>query len=414
MVSNQALTAREPWARLGACALLVVVAGCSSWNPFGRDEAPTVAAPRAEAELPAAEPEQELTATEAAAQSASSAPAEGSAAGAPPIPELKPTAPRSYTVQRGDTLWDIASMYLRDPWLWPEIWHINPNVENPHLIYPGDQLALTFGAGGRPQVTVERGGMARLNPRLRSSPLEGPIATIPYEAIAAFLGRPSVLSKEQLRDAPHVLALRDEHMAGGAGHEIYVRNLDAAANTRFNVYHVAERLRDPDTGDVLGYQSVYTATATVTRAGAPAKAVLSDSARETLEGDRLIASDASETPLNFLPRAPGTDVSGRIISVIDGVELIGQYQVVAINRGARHGVEPGHVLAVDDAGEVVRDRRGARFAGMSLGTAFAPRVRLPDERSGTLLVFKAYEDMSFGLIVGASNVIRIGDRVRNP
>src|SRR5690606_14783060 len=144
-----------------------------------------------------------------------------------PAPQLAPDAPKSYTVRRGDTLWDIASMFLRDPWLWPEVWYVNPQVENPHLIYPGDVLALAYGAGGTPQIRLQSGGPARLNPRLRSSPLDGAIPSIPYSAISAFLSRPTVLTEEQIRNAPHVLALRDGRLAAGAGNEVYVRNLQA-------------------------------------------------------------------------------------------------------------------------------------------------------------------------------------------
>lgn len=409
MVSNQTLTARDHWARAGACALLVALCGCSSWRgQDGRAATVPVAHPPT-AEAPAAE--QDLTATEAAVdEPATSAPAaEAPSTGGP---ELLPSAPKSYTVQRGDTLWGLASMYLRDPWLWPEIWYVNPQIENPHLIYPGDVLTLAHGADGRPQVQLERGGAARLEPRLRSSPLEGPIATIPYQAIAAFLSRPTVLEKDEIRKAPHVLALRGGHMVGGAGQEIYVSKLAAADKSRFLVYHIGEKLRDPETGDVLGYQAVYTATATVNDAGAPAKAMLSESARETLEGDRLIAGDR-DTPANLNPRAPERNVRGQIISVVDGVALIGQYQVVVINRGQRHGIEPGHVLAVDQAGPVVRDRDAGRL-GMHVSGAFAPRVRLPDERAGTLLVFKTFDRMSYGLIVRAENAIHVADRVRNP
>lgn len=408
MFSNPVLRARTG---AGLLALVVGVGGCSSGGSLARDEAPLP--PSAAVET--AEPEPELSATEAAIvsgdQSAYAEAAPGSAAGSALI---NPNAPKSYTVRRGDTLWDIASLFLRDPWLWPEIWYVNPQVQNPHLIYPGDVLALAYGADGRPQLRLERGGAARLNPRLRSAPLDGAIPTIPYSAISAFLLRPSVLSAEDVRRAPHVVAFRDGHMVGGTGHEVYVRNLDAPQAARFSVIHVGEPLRDPDDGDVIGYQGIYTATALVTAPGSPAKALLSDSARETLQGDRLFTFD-NDVPLNFVPRAPRSDVRGRIISVIDGVELIGQYQIVVINRGKRHGVDAGHVLAVDQAGETVRDRFASRgVGGISFGSAFAPKVQLPDERAGTLLVFKSFDRIAYGLIVGASHPMQVADVVRNP
>jgi LysM repeat protein len=416
MVSNQYLRARLT---TGLVALAVTVAGCSFMRSSDNEDAG--AAPVASSQAPAASDavtqdlSGDLTATEAAVASGDAGPAQAAPA-ATPGDVINPSAPKSYTVQRGDTLWDISSMFLRDPWLWPEVWYVNPQVANPHLIYPGDVLALAYGANGQPQIRLERGGAARLEPRLRSNPLDGAIPTIPYSAIQAFLTRPSVLSKEQIKGAPHVLAFREGHMIGGAGTEIYVRNLKAEPNSRFSVMRVGDELVDPDDGAVLGYQGIYTATAMVVRQGEPSKAALTDSARETVEGDRLFSAD-NEVPLNFMIRGPSKDVEGRIISVIDGVYSIGQYRIVVINRGIRHGVDVGNVLAIDQAGPVVRDQaRGAmsRTSSFSTFSSFAEEVKLPDERAGTLLVFKAFDRMSYGLVVGASSAIHIGDVVRNP
>jgi LysM repeat protein len=410
MVSNQ-----FPEARLIAslAALVVALAGCSSMGSAERSRSTTVAGEARTSGAEEATPaEPELTATEAAIQTGA-APASSAA----PVPDgssiLNPTAPKNYTVKRGDTLWGIASLFLKDPWLWPEVWYVNPQVENPHLIYPGDVLALATGANGNPQIRLEQGGAARLNPRLRSSPLDGAIPTIPYGAIQAFLSRPTVMSADQVRNAPHVLAFRDSHKVGGSGIDIYVRDLNAAPNARFSVMHVGDALRDPDDGKVVGYQGIYTSTALVTGPGNPAKAVLVDAARETLEGDRLLSAD-TEIPLTFALRAPTNDVRGRIISVLDNVYLIGQYNVVVINRGKRHGVEPGNILAVDAAGEVVRDLYGGRGPGSTRMMAFAPKVKLPDERAGTLLVFRSFDRISYALVVGASTPMHVADVVRNP
>lgn len=412
MIPNQQVGARL---LAGFVALaLGLTAGCSM---FRHKQEPAAAAVPTQAQSePGAEtmPAQDLTATEAATSSDTAPAAAESAASTETGPVINPSAPKSYTVKRGDTLWEIATMFLRDPWLWPEVWYVNPQVENPHLIYPGDVLALAYGANGNPQIRLERGGAARLNPRLRSSPLDGAIPSLPYSDIAAFLSRPTILSADDVKRAPHVLAFRDRHMIGGAGHDIYVRNLDGAQNARYSVMHVGDPVRDPDDGDVVGYQGIYTATALVTAPGNPAKAQLTDSARETLEGDRLFATD-TDVPLNFVPSAPATDVQGRIISVVDGVELIGQYQIVVINRGKKHGIAVGNILAVDQAGEVVRDRHTGRGIGpIRLGSTFAPKVKLPNERAGTLLVFKTFDRVSYGLIVGASNAIRVADVVRSP
>jgi LysM repeat protein len=400
----------------GVLALSIVgLSGCSWYHAMTRHSDAAPAAPVSTSQpATAAEtaPVPDQTATEAAV----SHPDAAAQAETPPrtvSPDVvNPTAPKRYTVKPGDTLWGIASLFLRDPWLWPEVWYVNPQVQNPHLIYPGDVLALAYGANGSPQIRLEQGGAARLDPRLRSSPLESAIPTIPYAAVASFLSRPSLASNDEVSRAPHVLAFRDEHQTGGTGNEIYVRNLDAPAGTRFAVVHIAERLLDPDDKRAIGYEGIYTATAVIERAGNPAKAVLIDSARETLRGDCLFP-DAAGNPLNFLPRAPGVDIKGRIISVVDDVHSIGQYDIVAINRGKRHGVDAGTVLAVDEVGDIVNDRGSAAYGG-DRETPFQPHVRLPDERSGTILVFKSYDRMSYALVVGASGPMKVADVVRNP
>jgi microcompartment protein CcmK/EutM len=326
-------------------------------------------------------------------------------------PALNPSHPESYVVQQGDTLWDIAAMFLRDPWYWPEIWQINPQVENPHLIYPGDVLSLAYGAGGDAHVSISQYSGARLSPRLRSEELDGPIDTLPYGAIAAFLSKPSVLTEEQILNAPHILAFRDQHMIGGDGHEAYVQNLDAPLNQRYSVMHVGEPIVDFETNELVGYQAAYVATAVVNNPGRPTtKTVLTESAREALRGDRLIMQEG-ESALNFTPHAPRNPIDGQIIAIADEATEVGQYQVVVLNRGDRHGLAPGAVLAVDQRGEVVRDIWHRRPFGKD---PFGPEVELPYERSGTLLVFKVFDKVSYGLIIGARAPIQVADRAYSP
>jgi len=401
---------------VGLLALLGSLAGCSSLGHHREAEVNTPASSAtAAADTGPAAPDDQ-TATDAATAGQPAQAEQAAPAPAPSSSIINPNAPKSYTVKPGDTLWGIASMFLREPWLWPEVWVINPKVANPHLIYPGDVLTLGYGSTGNPEIRLQEGGPARLDPQLRSTALDAAIPTIPYSAIAAFLSRPTVLSREQINNAPYVLAFRGEHLAGGAGHEIYVRDLKGGQNDRFAVFHVGDELRDPDDGKVLGYEGIYTATALVSAPGNPAKAMLTDSARETLEGDRLIATETN-VPLNFQLRAPRNEVRGQIIAVVDGTEAIGQYQVVVINRGKRHGVDAGVMLAVDQAGAVVADHNAhgaGRGVAHMLGSEFDPKVKLPDERGGTLLVFKSFDRVSYALVVGALNALHVDDVVRNP
>jgi hypothetical protein len=412
MVSNQLLAARLA---AGLMVFSIAAAGCAHMHQSAGT------APPAESQAappPAAEsaPAPEMTATEAAisAAGAGAQPAQPAASGEAPV--VNPGAPKHYVVKKGDTLWGIASMYLRDPWLWPEVWIINPQIPNPHLIYPGDKLLLAYSGDGRPQVSVEQPGTVRLDPWLRSEPLETAVPTIQYSAIQGFLSHPTVITSEEIRHAPYVLAIRDMHEVAGAGLEVYVSRLDAPENARFNIVHVEEPLVDPDDGKLIGYEGVYTATALIERPGHPAKAALIDTARETVRGDRLVSAD-EETPVNFELRAPTGDIHGHIIAVIGGTDLVGQFQVVAINRGKRQGLVPGTVLAIDSAGETVADvyrNGGATGQATVIDRSFAPKVTLPNERTGTLLVFKVFDRVSYGLVVGASDIINRGDVVRNP
>jgi hypothetical protein len=324
---------------------------------------------------------------------------------------LNASAPMSYTVKRGDTLWDIAGLFLKDPWLWPEIWYVNPQVENPHRIYPGDMLRLAYGADGKPQLQLVRGPSTRLSPLLRSEQAEGPISTIPYAAIASFLSRPGVLSKQEVKAAPYVQAMRDEHLIGGTGHEVYVKKLSGGIGERYSVLHVGDPLRDPESHDLLGYLGIYTATAQITRGGDPATATLSDAALETLRGDVLVA-DTSAGALDLRPHAPASAITGQVMAVVNGVLLAGQYQVVAVNRGTQHGVEAGHVLLAQESQRKVDDLC-ARISGN--GTCHHWRAdKLPYETAGSLLVFKTYQRMSYALVLDEVAPIHIGDHVTSP
>jgi hypothetical protein len=341
----------------------------------------------------------------------SAAPAAGEASAGGPV--LNPNAPESYVVKRGDTLWGIAQVFLRDPWFWPEIWQVNPQIQNPHLIYPGDTLRLVY-IQGRPTLMLQRGDAARVLPRVRSQPLEGAVTTIPYETIAAFMSKPSVLSTEQIKNAPYVLANRDMHVVVADGDTIYARGFTepVALGTHYNVVRVGDPLRDPDDNRIVGYDGIFTGAGHVTRGGDPVTLIMTESARETEAGDKLFAGGV-DVALDFMPTAPKVKTDGRIMAVSNGVSVIGQYEVVVINRGAADGLAPGNVLAVYQAGEVVRDTKSRGFLnGMS--RPFAKKVRLPDERSGTFMVFKTFDHLSYGLIMEATNLIRVADRVENP
>jgi LysM domain len=333
---------------------------------------------------------------------------------------LAADAPDRYTVKRGDTLWDISKVFLRDPWYWPEIWYINPQVANPHRIYPGDVLMLTS-VNGQPRVTLaERGaegasGTTHLSPQVRSEPIDQAITAIPYEFVRAFAGRPTLLDKEAVERAPYVVGMRDRHLIAGAGNEIYASGLDGAAvDSRYSVIHIDRPLRDPETNRLLGYSGIYAGTGQVAATGELPKLVITDSARESLQGDKLFP-ESTVPPADYFPKAPKGQISGSIIAV-QGVSLNGTYQVVAVNRGKSSGLEPGDVLAVYELGDVIKDRyaRGGLGSGMTSAFGGGKKVKLPDERNGIVLVFETFDDLSFALVMETLHPIREGDSVANP
>jgi hypothetical protein len=309
--------------------------------------------------------------------------------------------PNEYTVQVGDTLWDIAAKFLKDPWYWPEIWYINPEIVNPHLIYPGDVLGLVY-VEGRQMVAPIRASTHRLSPTARATPLTEAVTSVSYDDIAAFLSTGAILQRDQVDELPYLLATKGDHLVAAAGNTVYIRrNSSDELGQRFNIVQVGDELIDPDDNKVIGYQGKIVGAGTLRRGGDPATMAITESSQEAKQGDLLIPIETN-LPLNFFPKAPSTNVDGRIISVVGGVSQIGQYMVVVLNRGSGDGLSVGDVLTVfQDGAEVVDHVEG--------GT-----VKLPDESAGTVMVFKTFGEISYALVMEATTAIHKFDHVRNP
>jgi hypothetical protein len=374
---------------------------------------------------------------------------------APPVlaQSMRADRPDEYTVQRGDTLWDISARFLHEPWLWPEIWQANPQIENPHLIYPGDTVALVLD-GGKPRLRVTRDGrpVVRMSPSVRVVRRgREAIPTIPIDAIFQFLSRPRVVEEGYLEQAPYVLSVGKEHLVAGGGSRVYARGNGLEQARRFALVRQGGAYVDPATDEILGYEALHLGDAVIEREGDPATVRLLQTHREVLAGDRLLPVEDGRFEENFSPRAPERTVSGTIIDVVDGVTQIGQYQVVVLNVGESNGVAPGHVLSVWQKGEVVVDpmRRDSiadlpapaslieddpeRQGGLDGFTIAADRVlreiqrsvtsvfddgtelvALPEERAGTIMVFRTYDRVSYALVMDATRAMHVHDSVKNP
>lgn len=318
--------------------------------------------------------------------------------------ELNPTHPESYIVVKGDTLWDIAGRFLKNPWQWPEIWHDNPQINNPHWIYPGDILTLSY-VDGKPRLQVGRPSEVRLSPQIRVSPLAEAIPTIPMNAIRQFLTYPKVVNAGELESAPYVVGFAGEHIVGGAGDRVYVRSIDDAKTGGFMVFRPGQPYKDAETGDIIGYEALYVASAELQNIGDPATLLLTQTSRETVIGDRVLPTAMGKIQMFYVPHAPAKPIMGHIISVIDGVTQIGQYQVVVIDRGTADGIEAGHVLDIYQSGRKERDIVGRKAGEM---------VTLPPEKAGLLMVFRPFERVSFALIMKATRAVHLLDAVQTP
>jgi hypothetical protein len=333
--------------------------------------------------------------------------------------ELKPGHPERYTVVRGDTLWDIAGKFLSRPWQWPEIWHDNRQIANPHWIYPGDELVLSV-VDGKPSLQVgyrsggegagaaeASGGDVRLSPVVRVEPLGQAIPTIPLSAIQQFLTEPKVaLDPAQMESAPYVVAMADEHVVVGSGDRVYVRGLaDRRLGVGYMVFRPGQPYTDAETGDILGYEALYVGNADVQAVDELATLRVTKSAREVVIGDRILPVDYEKVQTRYQPHPPALPVWGHVISVVDGVSQIGQWNIVVIDRGTADGIETGAVLEVRQGGASQRD---------IMSPSANEVITLPAEKEGLLMVFRPFERVSFALVMNAVRAIHLNDTVTNP
>lgn len=333
-----------------------------------------------------------------------------------PLSELSPNAPDQHVVQRGDTLWDISSLFLKSPWRWPELWGMNlDQIRNPHLIFPGQVLMLVK-TGDRATLQIAQpgagmpGNTVKLSPRVRSELLDnGAIASVPLHLIGPFLDQAVVFGPGELERAPRIVATQEGRVMVSKGETAYVRG-DLAGGRDFRLFREPKALVDPDTREVLGYEGRFVGTAEIVKPGdetaaaiVPATFRVSSTRLEANVGDRLSPVPPRDLAA-FVPHAPANPIDGRIISIYGDGLVAGQNQIVSLNRGARDGLERGHVLALWRAGRPAIDRTDERRQA----------IQLPDERHGHLFVFRVFDRVSYALILSVQDQVRAGDRFTQP
>ena len=325
---------------------------------------------------------------------------------------LKDDHPDVYTVVKGDTLWDISGKFLERPWLWPEIWRINPQIDNPHLIYPGDRIALVY-IDGQPQLVLERGDAGRtvrmspsntesLQPEIRYEPLESAIPTIRLDAIQGFLVQNRIVEPSVLSGAPYVVQGDSERLVLGAGDRLYVRGVLPESES-FNVVRQGPLYVDPETQEVLGREATYIGLGqAVSQENDIATMFMTDTREEVQIGDRVLPTEERRVDSTFFPKSPEGQIKGQIVSVFGGVSQVGQFDVVVINRGEREGMAVGDVLAIYKKGALARDRIANET------------IRLPSERAGLMMIFRTFEKLSYGLVMVTERPLAVFDEVQNP
>jgi len=326
--------------------------------------------------------------------------------------KLKPGHPQEYTVQKGDTLWDISATFLSKPWFWPEIWQINKQIENPNLIYPGDVLKLVY-VNGRPYITRDRYGKrtVKLSPETRIEVLEQAIPTIPLDVIAPYLTKNRILNAGEYGKLPYIIGMNDGHMSAGTNNSIYVMNMpEDEHGTTYGVYGRGNAYRNPDNNnEILGYEAIYLGEGQLTRKGNPATIIINKSKAEILKKHRVIPIKHDRViDANFIPKASLVQRSGNIIGVLTsgiqpGVSMVGAMDVVVVSIGLKDGVEVGDVFNIYKKGIIEKDPLYA-----------SQHVKLPDELNGNLMIFRPFNRVSYALIMDTQASLRVGDIIKSP
>lgn len=327
-------------------------------------------------------------------------------------PRVRVDAPREYLVQPGDTLWSISRRFLHNPWLWPVLWHENPEITNPDLIYPGDILALTQDEQGRVQLKhkqAEEGSVIKLSPSVRISSYRQAVPAIPLQQIAPFIERHQVFTEEQLENSGYILAIEDNRIVAGLNDRVYVRGAGySALGSRYLLYrqekaYQTSPFRPNQPEQMLGYEMRYIGTLELESQDDEVASMRVVQAKEEVrEKDIVTLQDMGETPATFYPNAPSRQVYGEIISMLEGVGFGGRYSVVAINLGSDHHLVPGNVLTISASRDKAKDARSG------------DEVSLPPEETGYLMVFRTFARVSYALVMEAGKPVKVGDLLAVP
>lgn len=347
---------------------------------------------------------------------------------------IKSDAPSEYVVKKGDTLWDISSLFLKDPWKWPELWKMNPQVSNPNLIYPGDNLKFVYTASGEPVLIMGK-RVLKMSPQKRvSHKRDEPIPLVPLNSIAPFLSYEQTLEEDVIEGLPYVLGTDRAIKRASVGDMLYIKG-DLGAERRFAIYRKGKKYIDPETEDVLGYEAVLVAIAKLEHAGdpdngVPAKVFIESVKQEVKASDVVLPiRQGQDLPAFFKMRPIENDLEGAIIGTPSDVAGVSKYDVVVLNKGFMHDVAPGHIFDVRrQSPTVVNQGLGPKYLeDASSYERFVGQVKnwfqsdedkgiyvMPFEQIGQVMLFRVYERVSYGIVISNSIPIYVGDKIQTP
>jgi hypothetical protein len=382
---------------------------------------------------------------------------------------IKADAPKSYTVKEGDTLWDISGLYLQQPWQWPQLWKLNPQVVDPHLIYPGDVLSLSYDNEGNPVLSVNDESVIKVSPDSTDTSTEGevvadtletdpaaveetPVAedtsdyssigirklspsarkklksakaitTLPLTMIRPFLTYEQALSDKEISELPYVLGADEQVKNAVQGHTLYVRGkLEQGAS--YGIYRKGKAYIDPETANLLGYETVLVGTAKAFRSGdseqnEPASVTVIDVKQEIRQGDRLMpAAQGQSLPAFFVMTKPEQSIEGLIIETTSDLREFSKWDIVVLNKGELADVKPGHMFSIyRQSPSIVDTKTGPVYTADATkyqeitGGINGEELVMPREKVGQLMVFKVSERTSFAIVTGTKKPIRVGDAI---
>jgi len=333
---------------------------------------------------------------------------------------LKSGHPDSYVVEKGDTLWDISEHFLNDPWRWPKLWGANPQIANPHLIYPGDRLTLVF-IDGEPRLVVKP--HIRKSPEGRIMPKNGPIPAVDLSLIRPFLVQNRVVDGDWFDEQPMVMGGESESKYHIANDIIYVQD-ELTLGDKFGVYAQGREFVNKEEGEPLGREVILTASGRVIESGPISKVRLLSNFRETKAGYRVLPiEEDSLLSAYFMPRAAKLETPASVIASEKKNREMGKMDVVYIDKGNEDGVEAGHVfsifregvgIVINGDGQPVLPQDRTTYESLLTGISSDNAVKMPDIYRGKLMVFKVFDKTSMALIMVNERPVRVDDKLIQP